>query len=327
MSAKVFYAWQSDCDEKFCRFLIRDAARIAVKRLATQASVTEAPSLDHDTKDEPGTPHIADTILRKIKRCGVFLADLTMVSEYKTADGRTKKTPNPNVLIELGLAIRSIGWKRILLVMNDHFGGPDDLPFDLKHHSFPIQYTLSSAADKQRAKKELSDRLFGRLKVTFDSGVIEAAEQNRAVETSVQCKTGTGRRQHVRWLVVQLTNRRYSLNDVQVVLEVRTNGKVVEHRFQPVGGLPEPFAVGFSASFAIHNDNPALPLPSIANIPATNLAVVVRSRFKEVVRIPATRFEETLDDFRKMNMFMEQRPTAPMSVEMQDHIITCQPEW
>src|SRR5689334_5383822 len=77
MAFKVFYAWQSDRDETHGRFLIRNAAKRAIKRVAAAAQVSEAPSLDHDTKGEPGTPHIARTIERKIRQCGVFLADLT----------------------------------------------------------------------------------------------------------------------------------------------------------------------------------------------------------------------------------------------------------
>jgi hypothetical protein len=36
------------------------------------------------------------------------------------------------VLIELGYAIKSLGWSRIILVMNTAVGGPELLPFDLK---------------------------------------------------------------------------------------------------------------------------------------------------------------------------------------------------
>src|SRR4051812_1053681 len=117
MSTKVFYAWQSDRDPSICRHLIRDAIKRAIKRLKSDAKVQEAPrfELDHDTKGIPGHPAIAPTIRKKIGRCGVFLADLTHVTDYTSADGRKKRGQNPNVLIELGIAIRAKGFQRLLL--------------------------------------------------------------------------------------------------------------------------------------------------------------------------------------------------------------------
>ncbi len=73
----IFYAWQSDTPLKLNRYLIRDAAKIAVKRYAAVSVVEESPRLDSDTQNIPGTPEIAATIFDKIDKCGVFLADLT----------------------------------------------------------------------------------------------------------------------------------------------------------------------------------------------------------------------------------------------------------
>lgn len=154
MPVNVFYAWQSDRDQIVCRFLIRDAAKDAIKKLRADAHVTTAPAfeLDHATKGVTGHPHIAATIRRKVKQCGVFLADLTHVFDYTTDDGRPKRGQNANVQIELGIAIRSKGFGRLILIMNDAFGPPDDLPFDLKSHSFLITYTLAAGADKEAVK-------------------------------------------------------------------------------------------------------------------------------------------------------------------------------
>jgi hypothetical protein len=156
----VFYAWQSDRNQDHCRYFIRDAAKRALKIIASDVQVKEAPSLDHDTKGEPGTPHIAKTIQRKIRRCKIFLADLTAVTRYAAGDGRQKDTPNPNILIELGLAIHHVGYARILLVMNTAYGGPEDLPFDLKHHSWPITYSLKDG-DDSKPQQEWLCKVFG----------------------------------------------------------------------------------------------------------------------------------------------------------------------
>ena len=94
-----------------------------------------------NTKDVPGSPDITNTILRKIDECDVFIGDLTFVS--KSESGRY--FPNPNVLIELGYALKSLSDGRLINVMNTAFGEPEgNLPFDLAHKRWPLQYALSS---------------------------------------------------------------------------------------------------------------------------------------------------------------------------------------
>ena len=70
MDFSIFYAWQSDRPQNTHRYLIRDAAKKAVKRIGRDAEVEDSPRLDHDTKDVPGTPEISGTIFRKIQESG-----------------------------------------------------------------------------------------------------------------------------------------------------------------------------------------------------------------------------------------------------------------
>ena len=99
MSFTVFYAWQSDRDQGVCHYFIRDAAKAAVKEVAKDAKLKSAPSLDHDIQGEVGLIHIADTVKRKIRRAGIFIADLTHVWTYRTSIGRKKRVTNANVAI------------------------------------------------------------------------------------------------------------------------------------------------------------------------------------------------------------------------------------
>lgn len=118
MSISIFYSWQSDTDQRTNRYLIRDAIDAALQKVAQGSALEERPSLDHDTKDVPGTPPIFSTILSKIEQCSIFVADVTFVA--KTSNG--KFTSNPNVLIELGYAMKVLGSSRYLLVMNETHG-------------------------------------------------------------------------------------------------------------------------------------------------------------------------------------------------------------
>jgi len=47
-------------------------------------------------------------------------------------DGR--KSPNPNVMVELGYAIHTLGWNKILMFFDSSEYAPEDLPFDIKQH-------------------------------------------------------------------------------------------------------------------------------------------------------------------------------------------------
>ncbi len=87
-------------------------------------------------------------------------------------DGRP--TPNPNVLIEYGWALKSLGYGRIVPVMNAAFGAPasKSMPFNLRHRRNPITYQCPAEADddtRRRAREELAKELEGALRAVFGS--------------------------------------------------------------------------------------------------------------------------------------------------------------
>jgi hypothetical protein len=138
---RIFYSWQSDTPNNVGRSLIRGSLESALKRIGNDESEIE-PVLDRDTSGTAGSPDITDTILAKIALADVFVADVTIVNRNKArsflgiplgdrARG-IRPTPNPNVLLELGFAITHLGWDRIILVQNVAYGGPEELPFDLR---------------------------------------------------------------------------------------------------------------------------------------------------------------------------------------------------
>jgi hypothetical protein len=180
MDFTIFYAWQSDRPQHTHRYLIREAAKEAVKRIARDVDVEDSPRLDHDTKDMPGTPEIAGTIFRKIQESGAFIADLTFIGATDLHDGDKKLLPNPNVLLELGYAARSIGWDRIICVMNTIYGPVEEQIFDLKQRRWPICYRLEGEnfEDIQKARKYLSDELQNAIRMMMNS-------EHEAVEEAI----------------------------------------------------------------------------------------------------------------------------------------------
>ncbi len=165
----VFYSWQSDSLAKINRFFIRDCLTETLKKINKNSNMMEAVRLDHDTANIPGTPDIANTIFEKIRESSVFIADLTLLAETKNG----KKSPNPNVLIELGYAFSAITGSKIITIINTSFGEAKQLPFDLLHKRWPIQYSLTEDdfADKVKVnnvKKALSDALYNAIQLVLD---------------------------------------------------------------------------------------------------------------------------------------------------------------
>jgi len=165
MEFNLFYAWQSDRLKLFNHYFIRDAAKEALRQITKEAEVEESPRIDYDTWNIPGTPEIAGTIFRKIEKCGLFLADITFVGTVEPQRGSTtsKRTPNPNVLVELGYAAAKIGWDRIILVMNTYYGSPDEMIFDLVHRRWPQRYCLGP--DDHDKKKNVFNCLVEMIRV------------------------------------------------------------------------------------------------------------------------------------------------------------------
>jgi hypothetical protein len=179
----IFYSWQSDRDPKTTRHFIRDALDLAVRKLNREMEVEDVLRVDQDTQGVPGHPEIFRTICEKIEACTIFVADLTSVGTTELGD----KIINPNVAIELGYAMKSVGTDRYIAIMNTAYGGPEDLPFDLRHRRWPIQYCLSSDAladEKTRGKQELTNALAGAIRSIIESGPLDTpAPVKQVVET------------------------------------------------------------------------------------------------------------------------------------------------
>lgn len=153
--AIVFYSWQSDIKAAANRSLILDALEAAAKELANVEEIAVEPVIDRDTASVPGAPDIGKTIFEKIDASAVVVADVTIVNP----GAGTRPTPNPNVMIELGYALRSVGGERVVLVQNTAFGKPEVLPFDLRQKRVLTYESAEDAQSRAPERKALQARL------------------------------------------------------------------------------------------------------------------------------------------------------------------------
>lgn len=138
----VFYAWQSDRDQKANRHFIRRALDDAAKRITDDDALGVEIRVDADTEGVLGAPPVTETILKKIGAADIFVPDLTFTAQSDAG----KLTPNPNVMVEYGYALRALTFEAMMPVMNTHYGMPTNLPFDLGHVRHPTQYNLPPAS-------------------------------------------------------------------------------------------------------------------------------------------------------------------------------------
>ncbi len=163
MRRVVFYSWQSDLPNPTNRGFIQDALESAVSAIASDNTVAVEPVVDRDTQGVAGAPDIASTIFAKITAADVFVADISIISHPK--DGRP--TPNPNVLIELGYALRGLGHERVILVFNQSFGKIEELPFDLRTRRLMVYNMPADNKDRATEKKKLEGQLDGAIRAAL----------------------------------------------------------------------------------------------------------------------------------------------------------------
>ena len=156
----LFLSWQSD--RKDCRNFVSSTVKKLPDRLSDLVTIT----VDRDTVNVPGSPDIGDTIFEKIDRCDLFLADLTLINDD---DSGYRRTPNPNVMIELGYAIKTLGWERILLIQCEDYGDIEELPFDINHRricNFSLGINEDNEEERSRKKRESKNNVIERIKET-----------------------------------------------------------------------------------------------------------------------------------------------------------------
>ena len=153
MPETVFYSWQLDLPNPQNRSFIEQALERSVSALRSDLSLKVDPVLDRDTAGLPGAPDVSDSILGKIESTVAIVSDVSSV----TPPDATRASPNPNVLFELGYAVKSLGWERTILIQNVEFGGPEHLPFDLRSKRV-LTYRVGADADVDRGADPVQQR-------------------------------------------------------------------------------------------------------------------------------------------------------------------------
>lgn len=263
----VFFSWQSDLPSNTNTTVIRGA----LKQIS-DAHVEW--KMDEATRNTSGSPDISLVVENKIRCTDVLIADVSLINGLFSTE---KKTPNPNVLFELGIACGIIGWNRIVLVFNKAYGDVENLPFDISKHrsliyEIPQDTTLSNKEKISVLKSKLEEALTqieqdNPLKRIFEGRNPEEIKHNRDVNKLLEL---------LRWIDLSaLSSRaddgaRYYRHDVAVYsdcLDMILKDASFSLYDKETEGMIRNIKKKLDASFSFHYSNTGHPKFSIWSLP------------------------------------------------------------
>ncbi len=182
MKITIFYSWQTSTDTRYNKNFILTCLEKAIKKLNVKPEFRNVDFfILEGVRGEPGSSPVASTITdKRIPNCDIFVADLSVVNQISIFSKwglrifdhkKFKPFQNNNVINEHGVASNAIGTNRIIGVLNRVYGSPNDnpenIPFDLRHLRFPIEYAYSTKTkDKEKVQKQFVEDITIALKDT-----------------------------------------------------------------------------------------------------------------------------------------------------------------
>lgn len=186
MKIKIFYSWQTTTNAKYNKNFILNCIDKAVKKVNKKPELKEIEFIILEgVRGEPGSPQVASKITdERIPNSDIFIADLSVVNHIsgfkkfvrKILNDKFKPFQNNNVINEHGVANNAIGLEKMIGVLNSEYGSPninpENIPFDLRHIRFPIEYKYSEKTkDKDKMQTDFVNDLANAIKDTAISAL------------------------------------------------------------------------------------------------------------------------------------------------------------
>lgn len=186
MKIKIFYSWQTTTNTKYNKNFILTCLEKAVKKVNKKPELKDIEFIILEgVRGEPGSPQVASKITdERIPNSDIFIADLSVVNHIsgfkkfirKIVNDKFKPFQNNNVINEHGVANNAIGLEKMIGVLNSEYGSPNEnpenIPFDLRHIRFPIEYRYSEKTkDKDKMQTDFVNDLANAIKDTAISAL------------------------------------------------------------------------------------------------------------------------------------------------------------
>ncbi len=178
----VFYSWQSDLNPKTNQYFIGECIQQAISQLNKEGTLPVKLVLDQDVRGSLGSIKIAAAVFEKIEKSDLLISDVSIINgSYGPVPWSKRKTPNPNVLIELGFGVAHLSWERVICIHNSVFSNIADFPFDIRGNRI-FSYKHDGRANDQSAKRFLTRLLKDNIsKIVWAEGVMRVKGQANQV--------------------------------------------------------------------------------------------------------------------------------------------------
>lgn len=155
----IYLAYQSEYPQ--ARQALQGALEFALEGLNRRSRL---PLTIESAPRPPETPmRLSSTQLRQIRKCLLFIADGTPVSQTKQGKA-TYLLPSPTVCVEIGYALGCKRPGQILLVQQERVEMGGRFPFDLPNHQ---QLSFKNAEELERSLPQLVEALLQRFSLFF----------------------------------------------------------------------------------------------------------------------------------------------------------------
>lgn len=222
---RIFYSWQSDTDSRsYTISALKDAVDVLNKRAVKSYNYVADQGCDGDG----GALNIATRMLEKIDSCDLYIADLTIVHSAKTDElihGR--RAPNPNVMFELGYAVKKLGWEKVIMIFNESYGEIGLLPFDIKQHRIiPFKHEPNQVTETKNKLNKLMKAHTNVINVEQAATLVKAQAAMEDIENVIKNQPGTKNAKNE--LVKDLTNAIKAMETENIGMSNKVIGEVVE---------------------------------------------------------------------------------------------------
>lgn len=190
---KVFFSWQTDTPARVGRNFLRDALKEAITQLKVAAGLAEADRssaapTEPDEERTVGSPGQLREMMRQIDAASTLVADVTPIGQSMKSIGTAdashgKKFVDSNVAFESGYGVHALGERKLVLVMNAHYGWHDDLPPDLRNLGGALTFTLVPNASRPEIEAERK-KLVSKLVTTLSQSLNAPPSVNGPASTT-----------------------------------------------------------------------------------------------------------------------------------------------